>query len=121
MCTTYLEQFYNKHMKQVIPDWETYDKYASKEEYVKIELPRMKDQLKSLVLQQHLQWVAWSIVMMKGSLIDPKTNELWSEESKLVEMVKELDLFYIPYAKLRLDMYFEHRRQLLPDSPTKLL
>lgn len=107
-------------MKQVIPDWEAYEKYASKGEYINIELPKMRDQLKSLVLQQHIQWVAWCIVMMKGSLIDPKTHQIWQDETKLVEMVKELDLFYIPYAKTRLDLYFEHRRQLLPDLPSKL-
>ena len=50
MITTYLENFYDKHLKTVIPEWEQYEKYASKQVYVAAEFQVMKEELKSLLL-----------------------------------------------------------------------
>jgi len=57
---------------------------------------------------------------MKGPLINPETDKLWDNDQKLQEMLEEAYQFYTPYAKSRLDLYFEHRKVLLPNSPTYL-
>ena len=57
---------------------------------------------------------------MKGSLINPLTNKIWDDDSKLQEMLAETNEFYTPYAKTRLDLYFEHREMLFPNSPSNL-
>ena len=103
MVKTYLENFYEKHLDTTIPEWEEYEKYATKETYVATEFPIMKEQLKSLVLFQDLYWVVWCLVMMKGSLINPQTNKIWEDNTKLQEMLAETNEFYTPYAKTRLD------------------
>lgn len=120
MIKTYLENFYEKHLPTTIPEWEEYEKYATKETYIATEFPIMKEQLKALVLFQDLYWVVWCLVMMKGSLINPLTNKIWDDDSKLQEMLAETNEFYTPYAKTRLDLYFEHREMLLPNSPSNL-
>lgn len=43
MFKTYLENFYDKHMKTVIPEWQAYDKYVTKETYIATEMPIMKE------------------------------------------------------------------------------
>ena len=43
MVRTYLENFYDKHLEHVIPEWDQYEKYATKEKYIATEFPVMKD------------------------------------------------------------------------------
>jgi len=43
MIRTYLENFYEKHLETTIPEWEEYEKYATKELYVASEFPIMKE------------------------------------------------------------------------------
>ena len=103
MVQTYLENFYDKHLESIVPEYEKYDKYASKEVYMATEFPVMKEQLKSLVLFQDLYWVIWCLVMTKGPLVNPASGKVWEDDDKLLEMLEEAYQFYIPYAKMRLE------------------
>lgn len=77
---TYLERFYEKHLPNVIPEWDQYEKYASKEVYINTEFPVMKEQVKCMLLLQDLGQTVWCFVMQKGFLIDPTTGKLWDND-----------------------------------------
>ena len=66
MIKTYLENFYDKHLKRVIPEWDRYEKYSSKEVYIATEFSVMKEQVKNLVLWQTLYWLLWCLIMVQG-------------------------------------------------------
>jgi len=57
------------------------------------------------ILQQHIFWVVWCLVMLKPCLADG--DKLWDTEKKVMEGLDHLSEFYIPYAKLRMDLYFK--------------
>ena len=72
------------------------------------------------MLQQHLFWTAWSELMGKNIFVNPVNNKLWMEEDKLDKAFEEFAIYFSPYIKTRLDLYFEQRLLVLPESPTVL-
>ena len=98
----YLTRFYTVHAQRINPKILA----NSLEDYLSAESNVMKEELKNQILQQHLQWVCWSLLMTKGSLIDPTTKKLWTDDAKLEEAWNNACVFYFPYAKTRLDLYF---------------
>lgn len=119
LVKTYLTQFYNHHGSRVISGWQGGNK-PSLEEYLHSEASVLKNHLRKLVLQQDLFWPLWCCVMSQDSLFDPETKQIWATEEKMEEAIKGMEVFHIPYAQTRLDMYFEHRLKLVPEEPTKL-
>ena len=66
------------------------------------EIQTFKEELKKLVLQQHIFWISWCLIMMKPSLYDPDFNP----EKGIAEISK----FYVPYAQARMECYFFQRK-----------
>lgn len=71
-------------------------------------MPIFKEEVKKHVLQQHLIWTSWCLIMTAPNLKN-KEGELLETESLIDEALSKSTNFYFNYARTRFDLYFEHR------------
>ena len=58
------------------------------------------------MLSQHLFWASWSILMMGPKIVS--LNQNFNAEQTILTFT-EASEFMIPYAQLRIHLYFKHR------------